>query len=58
MQRKINYFLNIKKAKKLKNFYKLIFMKLNAAKRVNEKKKNIRKKRLLIIITVKRKNTI
>jgi hypothetical protein len=39
MRRKINYSLNIKKTKKYKNFYKLISMKLNAAKKVNKKKR-------------------
>jgi hypothetical protein len=39
MRRKINYFLNIKRAKKLRDFYKLIFIKLDAVKRVNDEKK-------------------
>jgi hypothetical protein len=44
MLRKTNYFLNIKRTKKFKNFYELISMKLNAAKKVNEKKKHKKKK--------------
>jgi hypothetical protein len=39
MQRKTNYSLNIKKVKKLRDFYKLIFIKLDAVKRVNNEKK-------------------
>jgi hypothetical protein len=39
MQRKINYSLNIKRIKKLRDSYKLIFIKLNAVKRVDDKKK-------------------
>jgi hypothetical protein len=39
MRRKINYSLNIKRAKKLRDFYKLMFIKLNAVKRVNDKKR-------------------
>jgi hypothetical protein len=39
MQRKISYSLNIKKIKKSRDFYKLIFIKLDAVKRVNIKKK-------------------
>jgi hypothetical protein len=38
MRRKTSYSLNIKRIKKLKNSYKLILIKLDAAKRVNEKK--------------------
>jgi hypothetical protein len=39
MRRKINYFLNIKRTKKSRDFYKLISIKLNAVKRVNNKKR-------------------
>jgi hypothetical protein len=39
MRRKTNYSLNIKKIKKSRDFYKLIFMKLNVVKKVNNKKK-------------------
>jgi hypothetical protein len=38
MRKKINYSLNIKRTKKLRDFYKLMSMKLNAVKRVNDKK--------------------
>jgi hypothetical protein len=55
MRRKINYSLNTRRAKKLRDFYKLISIKLNAAKRVNKKKKSIRKKKLLTTITIKKK---
>jgi hypothetical protein len=39
MRRKTSYSLNIKKTKKSRDFYELIFIKLNAAKRVNNKKR-------------------
>jgi hypothetical protein len=39
MRRKTSYSLNIKKIKKSRDFYKLIFMKLDAVKRVNNKKR-------------------
>jgi hypothetical protein len=39
MRRKINYSLNIKRIKKLRDSYKLIFIKLNAVKRVNDREK-------------------
>jgi hypothetical protein len=39
MQRRINYSLNIKRAKKSRDSYKLIFIKLNAVKRVNDKER-------------------
>jgi hypothetical protein len=57
MRRKTNYSLNIKKIKKSKNSYKLIIIKLNVVKKVN-KKKSIKKKKLLIAITIKKKNII
>jgi hypothetical protein len=39
MRRKINYSLNIKRAKKSRDFYKLISIKLDAVKRVNNEKR-------------------
>jgi hypothetical protein len=39
MQRKINYSLNTRRIKKSRDSYKLMFMKLDAVKRVNNKKR-------------------
>jgi hypothetical protein len=39
MRRKINYSLNIKRTKKSRDSYKLIFIKLNAVKKVNNEKR-------------------
>jgi hypothetical protein len=39
MRRKTSYSLNIKKTKKSRDFYKLIFIKLDTVKRVNNKKR-------------------
>jgi hypothetical protein len=58
MRRKINYSLNIKRVKKLKNSYKLMSIKLDAVKKVNNKKKNKKTvKTLLNVFIIKRKIT-
>jgi hypothetical protein len=58
MWRKTNYSLNIKKTKKSKDFYKLIFIKLDAVKRVNNKKKSKKTARAILNIFIIKKKII
>jgi predicted lactoylglutathione lyase len=58
MQRKTSYSLNIKRIKKSKNFYKLISIKLNAVKKVNNKKKIKKTVKVFLNIFIIRKKII
>jgi hypothetical protein len=58
MQRKTSYSLNIKKIKKSRDFYELISIKLDAVKRVNNKKKSKKIIKIVLNVSITKKKII